>query len=79
MVLTIAASPLEQLEPGVQDRIAHVKAHLGILSPSERAAPEELAAFEARGAAAEAERKQRIEEAFRQAREKTAAEMQRQA
>jgi hypothetical protein len=79
IVLTIAASPLEQLEPEVQDRIARVKAHLGILSPSEQAAPEELAAFEARSTAAEAGMKQRIEEAFRQAREKTAAEMQRQA
>jgi hypothetical protein len=38
-----------------------------------------VAAFEARGAAAEAEMKRRVEEAFRQAREKTAAEMQRQA
>ncbi len=79
IVLTIAASPLEQLDPEAQERIARVKAHLGILSPSERAAPEELAAFEARSTAAEAEMKQRIKEAFRQAREKTAAEMQRQA
>ncbi len=79
IVLTVAASPLEQLEPDVQERIARVKTHLGILSPSERAAPEELAAFEARRAAAEAEMKRRIEEAFRQAREQTAAEMQRQA
>jgi hypothetical protein len=79
IVLTVAASPLEQLEPEVQERIARVKAHLGILSPSERAAPEELAAFEARSAAAEAKMKGRIEEAFRQAREKTAAEMRRQA
>ncbi len=79
IVLTVAASPLEQLKPEVQERIAHVKAHLGILSPSERAAPEELAAFEARSVAAQAEMKRRIEEAFRQAREQTAAEMQRQA
>lgn len=79
IVLTVAASPLEQLEPDVQERIARVKTHLGILSPSERAAPEELAAFEAHRAAAEAEMKRRIEEAFRQAREQTAAEMQRQA
>lgn len=79
VVLTVAASPLEQLEPEVQECIARVKAHLGILSPSERAAPEELVAFEARSAASEAEMKRRVEEAFRQAREKTAAEMQRQA
>ena len=79
IVLTVAASPLEQLQPEVQERIARVKAHLGILSPSERAAPEELAAFEAHSTAAEAEMKQRIEEAFRQARARTAAEMQRQA
>lgn len=79
IVLTIAASPLEQLNPEVQERIAHVKAHLDILSPSERAAPEELAAFESHSTAAEAEMKQRIEEAFRHARARTAAEMQRQA
>lgn len=79
IVLTVAASPLEQLQPEVQERIARIKAHLGILSPSERAAPEELAATEARRAAAQAEMKRRIEEAFRRAREETAAEMQRQA
>ena len=79
IVLTVAASPLEQLEPEVQERIASVKNHLGILSPSERAAPEELSAFGARGAAAGAQMKRRIEETFGQARENTAAEMQRQA
>jgi hypothetical protein len=75
IVLTVAASPLEQLEPAVQERISRVKAHLGIVSPSERAAPEELAAFEARSAVAETEMKRRVEDAFRQAREKTAAKM----
>lgn len=79
VVLTVAASPLKQLEPEVQQTIARVKAHLGILSPSERATAEELAAFEARSAARQAELKQRIEEAFRHAREETAAEMRRQA
>lgn len=79
VVLTVAASPLEQLEPHVQEHIARVKAHLGIRSPSERAAPEELAAFEARSVAAEADMKRSIQEAFRRAREETAAEMQRQA
>jgi hypothetical protein len=79
IVLTVAASPLEQLQPEVQERIARVRAHLGILSPSERAAPEEVAVTLARSAAAQAEMKRRFEEAFRQAREETAAEMQRQA
>lgn len=79
IMLTVAANPMEQLEPEVQKRISRVKAHLGILSPSERAAPEEFSAFVARSAVAEAEMKRRTEEAFRQAREKTAAEMQRQA
>ena len=59
----------------MQERIASAKAHLGVLSPSERAAPEELAAYGARTAAAEAEMKRRVEESFRKAREKTAAEM----
>jgi hypothetical protein len=79
IVLTVAASPLDQLEPQVQERIGHLKAHLGILSPSERATPGELAAFEAGAAGAEAAMKRRVEEAFRQAREQTADEMQRQA
>lgn len=79
ILLTVAASPLEQLQPEVQDRIARVKAHLGIRSPSEQASPEELAAFEARAQARQAEMKQRIEAAFRRAREETAAEMHRQA
>lgn len=79
VMLTVAANPIEQLEPEVQETIARVKAHLGILSPSERATPEEVAAFEAQVAAREAEMKQRIEEAFRRAREETAAEMKRQA
>jgi len=79
IVLTVAASPLEQLEPHVQECIARVKQDLGILSPSERATPEELAAFEARHRAREEEMKRNIEEAFRRAREETAAEMRRQA
>ena len=79
VMLTVAANPIEQLEPDVQETIARVKVHLGILSPSERATPEELAAFDARIAGRESEMKQRIEEAFRQAREETAAEMKRQA
>lgn len=79
IMLTVAASPLEQLQPEVQARIARVKAHLGIRSPSEQATPEELAAFEARSQAYQAEIQRRAEEAFRRAREQTAAEMQRQA
>lgn len=79
IVLTIAASPLEQLQPAVQERVASAKALLGLLSPSERAAPEDLAAFQARSAAAEAEMKRRVEDSFQKAREKTAAEMLRQA
>jgi hypothetical protein len=79
IVLIVAASPLEQLQPEVQERIASAKAHLGVLSPSERAAPEELAALMARSAATEARTKWRIEEAFRQARDKTATEMLREA
>lgn len=79
IVLTVAATPLDQLEPEVQERISRVKSHLGILSPSERATPEELAAFEARQVVREQEMKQRIEEAYRQAREQAMLEMQRQA
>ncbi len=79
IVLTTAANPLQQLEPEVQERIAHVKAHLGITSPSERATPQELADFQARSAASDAAMRKRVEEAFQQARAQTAAEMQRQA
>ncbi|MBI2939373.1 MAG: hypothetical protein HYY04_02960 [Chloroflexi bacterium] len=78
-LLTTAASPLDELNPEAQDTIRRVKAHLGILSPSERATPEELAAFESRRSASEAEMKQRIEDAFRRQREELAAEMLRQA
>lgn len=79
VVLTVCASPLKQLQPEVQARIAQVKAHLGIRNPSELAAPEEVAAFEARMAARQAEMKQSVEDAFRQAREQTTVQMQRQA
>lgn len=79
MVLTVCASPLEQLQPEVQARIAQVKAHLGILSPSERATPEEVATFEVLMAARQEEMKRRVEVTFRQEREQTTVEMQRQA
>jgi hypothetical protein len=79
VLLTVAASPLEQLTPEAQATIHHVKQHLGIRSPSERATATERAAFEGRQVAAEAGMKRRIEQAFRQAREATAAGMTRQA
>lgn len=79
IMLTVAASPMEQLKAEVQERISRVKTHLGILTPSERAAPEELARFETRGAAAQAKMTASVEEAFQLVREETAAEIKRQA
>jgi hypothetical protein len=74
MVLA-CANPLDELQPEVQERIAAIKQHLGILSPSERATPEERAAFEARTAQGQAKMKERIATAFREANEQTASEM----
>jgi hypothetical protein len=79
VLLTMAANPMEELDPEVQARIAAAKAHLGILSPSERASPDEVRAFAERSAQRQVEMKGRVEQAFREAQEKLAAEMQRQA
>jgi hypothetical protein len=79
VLLTVAASPLEQLTPEAQTTIQDVTQHLGIRSPSERATAMERATSEGRQAAGEAAMKRRIEQAFRQAREATVAEMIRQA
>ena len=79
ILLATSASPLEELDPPTQETIRRVKAHLGILSPSERATPEELAAYEARRANAQATMQRRIEDAFRQQRQPLATEMERQA
>lgn len=75
IMLLACANPLHELQPEVQERIAAIKHHLGIRSPSEKATPEERAAFEARAAHSQAKMKERIETAFREANEQTASEM----
>lgn len=75
IMLLACASPLDELQPEVQERIAAIKHHLGIRSPSEKATSEERAAFEARAARSQAKMKERIETAFREANEQTASEM----
>lgn len=78
LVLIVCANPLDQRVPEIERTIIRVKEHLGVLSPSERATPEELEAFEKRNLAAQAEMNQRIAQAFRKAREGIADEMLRQ-
>jgi hypothetical protein len=79
IVLTVCADPRDVTTPKVQDTVARVKKHLGILSPSERASPEELAAFEAEMQVPPPQTVSPFAEAFRQADEQTPGEMVRQA
>jgi hypothetical protein len=83
ILLTVCADPRDFATPAVQETVAQVKKHLGILLPSERADPEEVAAYEAK---IEAARNKPIPstpspfaEAFRQTNEQTPGEMARQA
>jgi len=79
ILLTVTASPLDQLNPEVQERISRVKSYLGILTPSERATPEELFAFEEQRKISFEEIQLRITQVFQEAKEKTVGEMLRQA
>jgi hypothetical protein len=83
ILLTVCADPRDFATPAVQETVARVKKQLAILLPSERASPEEVAAYEAE---IEAARNKSIlptpspfAEAFRQANEQTPGEMARQA
>jgi hypothetical protein len=79
IVVTVCGHPLEELQAEVQERIVRVKKHLGVMTPRDRARPEEIAAFENKARAAEQEMGRCAAEAFRSAREETAGEMARQA
>jgi hypothetical protein len=78
-LLTLCADPRDFTTPQVQESVARVKKHLGILSPSERATHAELAAWRAQLQANTPPTPSPFAEAFRQADEQTPAEMARQA
>ncbi len=79
LLLTMCADPRDFTSPKVQKTVKRVKKHLGILSPSERATPQELAVFEAEMHAEVPPAASPFAEAFRQADEQTPGEMARQA
>jgi hypothetical protein len=79
ILLTVCADPRDFTTPQVQETVARVKKHLGILAPSERASPEELAAFEVSLQVTPRPVVSPFAEAFRRADEETPGEMARQA
>ncbi len=79
ILLTLCADPRDFTSPNVQKTVKRIKKHLGILSPSERATPEELAAFEASLHREIPAGVSPFAEAFRRADEETPGEMARQA
>jgi hypothetical protein len=79
ILLTMCPDPRDFLSPQVQDTVTRAKKHLGILAPSERATPEELAAFYAEMHAPMPASPSPFAEAFRRADEETPGQMARQA
>ena len=80
ILLTMCADPRDFTTPQVQGTVARAKQYLGILAPSERATPAELAAFEASlGPEVAPQTPSPFAEAFRRADEETPGEMARQA